>query len=1061
MDENGASYRFIPLRNAGDPTPAPTLAAPRPVLYIPVPGNRMELDQLDCTLVMNPAVGVLPAEFVFTRKFGTTLRFEGGSATTTTLACQYEVSPAVASTTPPTPAKYVTQFFHRIKDVKDRFGNRLEYAYSVNDGKLIPATITAKVGGASTPPAKLTIISASGRIDSVTLQTEPGNGGTATDQQIKYHYSDLSQAVPGVNTWTLGYLDNVKRPGQTFGISYAMTSFIEKDTTPMVVNPSSPEPATWFVHANLSTIQSDGQVHEIAYASDFSRLHYKLFDNVPSGYYTPSGLPRIVSSVKLPGGHVALFGQDARDPIRLGKVFKELSSASVPVFEEKVLGRRWTMAVDINGQMRTWIFDRPQIVNADEIKDYLLPPHDTKSYSFDKLLLWTRMLVQHPAGLNESFEFDPSAGMALKRVKDCSGNVTDYLYEDKRDYSVQLPPSVLAQFGSMIGSGNSVKLKALLGGFYSDPTAQIRYSTRTAVPPLASADTVKLGVSGALITKYRYFGTPTDPAAFNANFYGANGYNAGMRVMSETTAPGGVRTKYEIDPQTGLRKVEKVYPPGGDTPISTTVIAYDTLFKSFITEEKGPDVTTTFTRDIYGRLAKTSKGNGPGEIVVSRTFYDGAGRLAASGSGEAGLLTQFAYDAGNRLIKTTYPNGDSESITYNEWGRKLSHLDGLGLATEWEYDKSNRKCLERRRMPGQPEIVVRWEYDSMGHIIKETAPNGGVTEFAYDWLGRLRQTKDAMGGVVRHFFEDWKSSNKFPPVGIGFLTSNIGSTAFSSQGWQPVLTMGPGREVTWTSLDAFYRPLMTARAVEGGYAVSSTTYHPVNGWVIAATDPAGKSTITQYDSIGRPVKVVGGVIGLNPSYAGSVLTSYFNGSLPWTEKNYSPGGLVLWEASHWRQGTETRNRYLHTEYNSAGNVRKQFQPGIANTPGGDYTEFTYDDRGNKTKEAVVSTSATPVTPILYVYDDLNRLKETTVAGDFYSEPALTGAATALPAPAPGPSKTSVINDSAGHPTEVTSPKGFITKTKYDAAGRVVEVRHPPVGVFVDRSNPTGVVTTSY
>jgi RHS repeat-associated protein len=137
----------------------------------------------------------------------------------------------------------------------------------------------------------------------------------------------------------------------------------------------------------------------------------------------------------------------------------------------------------------------------------------------------------------------------------------------------------------------------------------------------------------------------------------------------------------------------------------------------------------------------------PKTNVVSTLTYDGSGavtiRLVAQGTG-AEATAETAYDAAGRAQAVKDPRGTVTRTMYDAVGRVDSTILNCTEDTSnpqppgaswWTCDGS---VLE----DGTWNAATSYEYDTRGNRIKETAPNGRLTTYAYDDANRVIERID-------------------------------------------------------------------------------------------------------------------------------------------------------------------------------------------------------------------------------------------------------------------------------------------------------------------------------
>ncbi|MEM8677819.1 MAG: RHS repeat-associated core domain-containing protein, partial [Planctomycetota bacterium] len=135
-----------------------------------------------------------------------------------------------------------------------------------------------------------------------------------------------------------------------------------------------------------------------------------------------------------------------------------------------------------------------------------------------------------------------------------------------------------------------------------------------------------------------------------------------------------------------------------------------------------------------------------------RTYrYDAVGNIAAIRD-ENGNETTFRFDARHRLIETTYPLITTEfgvpvhdaetSYLYDDAGQKTAEIDTLGRVTRYQYDHAGRLISIQRPDAGQGPPTTTFRYDPAGNLQARVDPLGKETTFSYDARNRLIRTTE-------------------------------------------------------------------------------------------------------------------------------------------------------------------------------------------------------------------------------------------------------------------------------------------------------------------------------
>ena len=480
----------------------------------------------------------------------------------------------------------------------------------------------------------------------------------------------------------------------------------------------------------------------------------------------------------------------------------------------------------------------------------------------------------------------------------------------------------------------------------------------------------------------------------------------------------------------------------------------------------------TFARDSAGRITTTT---GPSGQTIAYS-YSGAGDLASVTDAD-GNLTSYTYDSNHHLLSVSGPGRPQRTLTYDSSGRLVAITDAAGDIAHISSDVTGRQqivqdpngrlstvdtfddagdLLREDKVFGTTTQTTTWTYDSVGHMLTQTDPNGGVITFTYNAAGAVLSTTDAAGHLsayTRNSFgepltvvgpdgvtqltlvydahgrlltqtraDGAHSSYAYDSSG-NLLTSTdelgrVTSRAYDSAG-HPTSVTDPAGHVTAYTYDASGHPLqitdplgrVTAFTYDGNGHITQITdpqgrvqsfsYDAV-GHIISATDASGKVTAYTYDSVGRRVKRVDRNGGAT-AYTYDADSSITSETLPdASQTTYTYDALE-------RPATITNPaESIHYTYNAMGAVTSQ-----ATTPNGGSglpsvtLSYTYDPAGAQLSEAGPDGTTT------YAYDADSRLTTLT---------------------APGSQTYGFGYDAAGRLSSETRPDGVADTLAYDAAG---------------------------
>ena len=181
----------------------------------------------------------------------------------------------------------------------------------------------------------------------------------------------------------------------------------------------------------------------------------------------------------------------------------------------------------------------------------------------------------------------------------------------------------------------------------------------------------------------------------------------------------------------------------------TTLYSYDLLNRLVQTTTPEGGITRYTYDHLGNPIAKDQLQSGDpatGIWAHTRSQYDANGRLVAQVD-PTGAVTQYVYDAVGNLISQTSGAGTSDARTvrmeYDFDNRKVADVDALGNRTTYRYD-----ALGNRIQVTDPlGHVAHYYYDGANQLTEVVDPQGFVNTFAYDAAGNRTQTRVYMTAV--------------------------------------------------------------------------------------------------------------------------------------------------------------------------------------------------------------------------------------------------------------------------------------------------------------------------
>lgn len=286
-------------------------------------------------------------------------------------------------------------------------------------------------------------------------------------------------------------------------------------------------------------------------------------------------------------------------------------------------------------------------------------------------------------------------------------------------------------------------------------------------------------------------------------------YDGSGLLLSETDAMGFVTWfSYNARGQlTALTDAE-----GKVTWFENNSIGYPTSTLTYRMREDGQQVQVR-TRTTYTASSLPVAMEGPDGAITQSGYFNGQMSWTQNALGQR---TSFAHDTQGRMTGVSYPDGTSESFTYDADGNRLTSRSRSGAVTRFAYD--NRGRLETVTRPDGTSQSMG--YDAAGQLTSQTDARGNTTQFGYDLAGRRTSITT-----------DDNRSTSFELDAVGNQTAVV----------------DPAGNRTEFDYDVLNR--RTHTHLPGG-AVEETRYN-ANGWRTHSIDALGNTTQYGYDKLGR------------------------------------------------------------------------------------------------------------------------------------------------------------------------------------------------------------------
>jgi len=265
-------------------------------------------------------------------------------------------------------------------------------------------------------------------------------------------------------------------------------------------------------------------------------------------------------------------------------------------------------------------------------------------------------------------------------------------------------------------------------------------------------------------------------------------------------------------------------------------------------------------------------------------------------------------------------------MTYDKFGNKIQSINEYAQTTLYEYD--------------QKWITGLGAVSSKGNLLKETQPNGTITEHTYDANSNLLSSKTTTAeGIITTSSSTYDAFDRL--VTSTDSRGHTSSNTYDARGNKVSSTDGQQRTTTYTYNN--HNKIINTLYPDG--TSESKTYDAMDN-LLSETNAENETTTYEYDDADRLIKT---------TYADTTSTS----------STYDKAGRTL--------STIDQNENTTTyEYDIVGNQIKVIDA-LNNE-----TTFTYDAQGNRLSQTLASNLSLAQTTS-YEYNKLNQRIKTTYA----------------------------------------------------------------------------------
>ncbi|MBS0637825.1 MAG: RHS repeat-associated core domain-containing protein, partial [Verrucomicrobia bacterium] len=281
----------------------------------------------------------------------------------------------------------------------------------------------------------------------------------------------------------------------------------------------------------------------------------------------------------------------------------------------------------------------------------------------------------------------------------------------------------------------------------------------------------------------------------------------------------------------------------------------------------------------------------------------------------------YEYDDKDRLIKSTDPLGNTETLSYDPITARLISKKSTRDDVSWHYT-----------------------YDSMGHIVKETERHKNglelTTEYEYDYLGRKIAVKDAQNNVTRYRYDALDRLTEINYPDMYDHTDN---------------KIAPKKTYT-------YRNLGSEVAETNEIGLTTTTCYNALGKITDQEFPDGSSKKCRYDLKGNVIEEI--------AQNGSVTKMSYDSFDRLVESHQAviSHKKIVYNGFHAVEEIGPTDEHIIYSYDPAGMLIRREQNDRSTT-------YSYDARMRLKEERTELENGFIAKS--YLYDDLNRMIEET------------------------------------------------------------------------------------
>jgi RHS repeat-associated protein len=519
--------------------------------------------------------------------------------------------------------------------------------------------------------------------------------------------------------------------------------------------------------------------------------------------------------------------------------------------------------------------------------------------------------------------------------------------------------------------------------------------------------------------------------------YGARGFDGSFKRLSDNSYQLITRDRrtFNFDSSGNLTQIKPRFLPA-------TNLAYVSGKLSSIVDSAGRSITITYSVADPTLIEKVTLPDGR---YVQYGYT--SGRLT-SVRDPRGKTWTLAYDGNGRLVSIQDPalHFELQNIQYDGQGRVTSEQNGTGDTTTYTYTTASGYDLTTVTIPGRGD----WVYKHRNYMLMSvTDPLSRITSYTYDSMGRRATVTDGRGNTSRYEYDIVGNIVKeVAPQPLGYVVTRTFNAT------NDLLTDKDGRGNTTTyayatsgdpGADYQVGQLKSVTDREAGatnFKYWTTTSSPappstVVGLLKSTTNQRSKTTAFDYDSSGNQTQI--------SSPLGLKTTLSYDSSGRRTSRRDPRGNVPVPPAGFLTQWTYDAADHVSTLTDARGNV----------------TGYDFTDNELPWKVTRTENDATPRVTT-FEYDNANRLWKATDPRNGVETRLYWPDGQPKSVQSPEGNKTTYDYDSAGQLTTLVEPSGnaaggtasdYTWTYGYDSAGNRTSEAHPDGGTRLIAFDP--------